>query len=169
MIAHGLRYSFVAQARSVLTMAVSLTQTSLEPGAQVQLTAIVTEYGVPAPRGSLVVAEVTPPIGSVQQHTFAEGADGDFAGTFTASQPGVYRVRCLGSGRTTRGSRWTREALRSAVTWRGGNNPPPGPSGNDKLCRALRCLRHSRGIDPEALRRSGIDVDALWKCLCEKG
>lgn len=168
MLAHGLRYSFAAQARSVLTMAARLDQASLEPGAAVRLSALVTEYGVPPPRGSTVAAQITPPAGAVRHVPLAEAADGEFEATFVATQPGVYRVRYLGAGRTTRGSTWTREALRSAVTWRGGDNPPPRPSDTDGLCGLLRCLRRSGGIDPNALRQVGIDFDALTKCLCSK-
>lgn len=166
-LAHGLRYSFVAQARSVLRMAPSLVQAGLVPGSEVRLGAIITEYGAPPPRGATVAALITPPAGAPVTLSLIEGADGEFDATMVAAQPGVYRLRFLGSGRTTRGSAWTREALRSAAIWRGGNNPPPKPSGQDRLCKLLRCLEKTGGLDLDFMKKLGIDPDALRRCLCE--
>jgi subtilisin family serine protease len=164
-LSHGLRYSFVAQARSVLRMTPSLIQAGLVPGSEVRLGAIVTEYGAPPPRGATIIAVVTPPAGARSTLSLTEGADGEFTATMVAAHPGVYRLRFFGSGRTTRGSAWSREALRSAVVWRGADAPLPVGSVSERLCDLIKCLDDSGGLDVEAMKRLGIDIHALRRCL----
>ncbi|MES2666130.1 MAG: S8 family serine peptidase [Pseudomonadota bacterium] len=166
-LAHGLRYSFVAQARSVLRMAPGVVQAGLVPGSEVRLGAIVTEYGMPPPRGATVRVRVTPPAGAAFTLSLTEGADGEFSGLMGTPQPGVYRLQFLGDGRTTRGSVWTREGLRSAVVWRGGNAPPPKPTVRDQICDLIGCLEKSGGLDLDLIRKLGVDPDALRRCLCK--
>lgn len=165
-LAHGLRYSFVAQARSVLRMAPSVLQSSLVPGADVRVGAIITEYGMSPSRGADVVVEVTPPSGARFDLHLTEQADGEFVAHMVAALPGTYRLRFLAKGRNSRGSAWTREALRSAVVWRKGDDPLPGPKTQDTLCGLLTCLEKSGGLDFETLKKMGIDIAAVRRCLC---
>ncbi|TAE25424.1 MAG: hypothetical protein EAZ91_19145 [Cytophagales bacterium] len=165
---HGLRYAFVAQARSVLDMAVTLNQASLEPGATVHLRTVVTEFGYAAPRGGKITVRVTAPDGTQTVLTPAETGDGVFETAWTASQSGVYRVHVLGKGKTTLGSGWTREALRSAFTWKGGNNPPPRPTDYERFCALLGCLQKNKAIDEGRLKELGIDLSGLRKCVCSR-
>jgi len=171
--AHGLRYAFVVQARSTLGFTPAIAQASHEPGASAQLRARITEFGFPPPRGARVRAEVMRPDRSTFKLELAEGGDGEFAAAFTAAQSGVYRVHFLAEGRTTRGSAWSREGLRSVVTWRGGDRPPPEPKtpngdAHGSLCDWLQCLLSTRAIDPKRLQEWGIDLKALRKCACSK-
>lgn len=164
--AHGLRYAFVAQARSVLTMQVYLTQTSLEPGAMVHLRTVVTEYGYPAPRGGRVKVSVVAPDGSQMTLVAAESSNGIFETNWVASLSGVYRVHIEGAGLTSLGSRWTREALRTAVTWMGGDEKPPRPTDTDRWCRLIECWQKSGAFDEGRLKELGINLNAVRKCLC---
>ncbi|ALQ51127.1 S8 family serine peptidase [Nitrosomonas ureae] len=165
-LAHGLRYSFVAQARSVLRMAPSVLQSSLIPGSNVRIGAIITEYGMPPSRGANVVVEVTPPSGARFDLHLTEQADGEFVASMVAALPGAYRLRFLAKGRNARGSAWTREALRSAVVWRKGDDPLPGPSTLDALCGLLKCFEKSGGLDFDTMKKMSIDTTALRRCLC---
>ncbi|HIK19136.1 MAG TPA: S8 family serine peptidase [Leptolyngbyaceae cyanobacterium M33_DOE_097] len=167
-VAHGLRYAFVVQARSTLAMQVNLVQSSLEPGALVTVTVTLTEYGYPAVRGAEVKAIVKRPDGASMSLEAVEGIDGVFEVQFNASMSGLYQVHVLASGTTRLQSPWTREALRSAVVWQGGDNPLPGPSAEDRFCRFLRCLQQSKGLDERRLRELGIDIGAVGKCICSK-
>ncbi len=165
---HGLRYSFVAQARSVLNMQVMLNQTSLEPGASVHLRTVVTEFGYAAPSGSKITVHVKAPDGTATVLTPTESNDGVFEAEWTAGQSGVYRVHVLGMGKTSLGSVWTREALRSAFTWKGGNNPPPRPDSYERFCQLLGCLQKNKAIDEGRLKELGIDLSGLRKCMCSR-
>lgn len=167
--AHGLRYAFVAQARSVLNMQVYLTQTSLEPGALVNLRTVVTEYGYPVPRGARINVSVVAPDGTSLALVGTESTDGVFDTQWPASLSGVYRVHVVGTGLTTLGSTWTREALRTAAVWRGGNNPLPRPSDTERWCRLLACMHRNGAIDQRRLTELGIDLNGVLKCLCAGG
>ncbi|MBO0950286.1 hypothetical protein [Fibrella forsythiae] len=164
--AHGLRYAFVAQARSVLTMQTYLSQTSYEPGAMVQLRVVVTEYSYPAQRGGRVNVVVTSPDGSQTTYPAPETADGIFEMHWVAALSGVYRVHVLGSGMTTLGSRWTREALRSAIVWKGGDTKPPRPSDYERFCQLIGCWQKNGALDAKRLQELGINLTALRRCLC---
>ena len=76
---------------------------------------------------------------------------------------GVYTIRITAEGRTLRGFRFTREAVRTAIAWQGGDAPPPTKH-DDGLVRVLRCLLESKAIDLETLKRLGIHPDRLLKC-----
>jgi len=167
-LAHGLRYSFVVQARSTLAMQVKFVQSSLEPGALVTVHITLTEYGYPAVRGAEVTVVVERPDGASMSLSAVEAGDGVFELQFNATLSGVYRVHVLASGVTRLKSPWTREALRSTVVWKGGDNPLPGSSSEDRFCNLLRCLQESGGLNEKWLNELGIDLGAVRKCLCSQ-
>ena len=76
---------------------------------------------------------------------------------------GVYTIRIIADGRTLRGFRFTREAVRTAMAWQGGDAPPLTKH-DDGWCSVLRCLLDSNAIDPETLKRLGIHLERLLKC-----
>jgi hypothetical protein len=177
----GIHYSATVTAYSNLRMAAFVHQSSLEPGATMTVRAVLTEYGVPFGGHAVVYAELRRPDGSdalVPLH-----AVGDEPGTFQASrvagQSGIYRFRILASGRTTRGQRFTREALRTAAVWHGGSQPQPpggtGPGGDghpgdgrSDWCEILECLVKSGAVSDELKKRleaAGLHLDRLHACL----
>ena len=87
-------------------------------------------------------------------------------------------------GYSLRGRAFTREQIRSAAVWRGGNQPPPDSSSTDghewmgagcSFCEVIRCLLSEKVISLEyrkRLREHGLDLDALAECLrecCDEG
>jgi hypothetical protein len=89
---------------------------------------------------------------------------GVFEATTAAPLNGVYPIRFRANGTTLRGSPFTREQTRTAMAWRGGNNPlPHAPPGGD-WCSLLRCLLADRGIQ-DWLKKTGIDPKIAERCL----
>ena len=88
------------------------------------------------------------PLGLSQSLQLAEVQPGVFERSFTAGIAGTYEARFAASGKTLRGRRFTREAVRTAAVWIGGDRPPPTSDGggkrDDKLCDLLRCLLSGR-------------------------
>jgi hypothetical protein len=72
-------------------------------------------------------------------------------------------VRITAEGRSLRGAPFTREALRTAAVWAGGDRPPPNATDED-WCNKLGCLIDSGVLNPEVLKQFGIDVGRLGKC-----
>jgi|GEM_PF-1369190 len=165
----GIRYSFNAQAFTNLRMEARLSQNSLEPGANLTITAALTEYGIPVERRASVNAEVELPDNSRVTLPLAEVAPGRFQLNTAAAIAGVYRIRVLASGVTMRGSTFTREQLLSASAILGGNSPMPasGPSTkarDEQLCRLIECL-----LGPNAfghlLEQHKADPKSVWSCV----
>jgi hypothetical protein len=112
-----------------------------------------------------------------------EESDGQFTAQFSATRPGVYRVRIRARGTTMGGEAFTREQTLTAAAWRGGNQVPTVPAdggGNSgvvdylrdrdaRLCELLTCLLQPNGVLSaeleKRLRALGIDVDRVRKCL----
>jgi murein tripeptide amidase MpaA len=160
---HGLRYSVLVHARSELEMTATLAQTSRVPGAQVTVRARLSQYQEIPIEGARVRARVRFPDGSASTLWLAAQGEGVYQGTFTASLSGVYRVRITAEGRSLRGAPFTREALRTAAVWAGGDRPPPNATDED-WCKKLGCLIDSGVLNPEVLKQFGIDVGRLGKC-----
>lgn len=163
----GMPYDLSVHTRSNLRMETALSQDGHEPGASVAVRAVLTEYGVPVDARASVEAEVTRPDGTASTVPLAEGDPGVFEASFTASIAGPYPVRVYAEGETMRGRRFTREAVRTAGVWRGGDAPDPARPGagapDERLCRLLECL--VEGAFRETLEEMDVDVDALRKCL----
>jgi hypothetical protein len=161
-------------------MAAAVHQSSMEPGATLTIRALLTEYGAPFKGQANVAVELIRPDGqeSLVNLVPATGEPGAFQATRTATQSGVYRFRFLAKGRTSREQRFTREALRTAAVWHGGDRPPSetgsGTDGPD-WCAILECLLGRDTLSDalvKKLQAEGIDVTHLRACLgrlCKRG
>lgn len=165
----SLPYTCIVHARSNLDFSASLSQPAFSPGTSVSVAASLREYGVPFAGTARVWAEVIAPDAATSAIALVPGGPGTYSTSFTASLPGVYRVRIRAEGATSYGSVFTREKSLSATTFVG----RPGGVGTDDgveggpdraLCELLDCLvetaRHSK-----PLRRLGIDLDHLADCV----
>lgn len=158
----GARYSVSAYAWSNLRMRASLEQTSLEPGSTAHLRAVLTEYGLPIDGRATVRAEVSGPVAATVGLAWV-GSGGRYEGDLPLPLPGTYHVRVVAEGLTMRGAPFTREQSFTAVALPGGDNPPPGPSGDDgRLCDLLTCLTK---MSAKALERNGINPDEVLRCV----
>lgn len=151
----SLPYSLVVHSYSSLNLLASLVQTGLEPGAEAQLRATLTEYSVPVDHRATVWAEILAPDGATFTVSLPEGAAGQFAGSFPATLPGVYAVRVRATGLTFREQPFTREQTLTAVAYYGGDRDPSQTQDiqqivdwlkrrDARLCRLLECLASLR-------------------------
>jgi hypothetical protein len=164
--AKAMRFDALVHARSSLEMSASLVQDRLTPGAKVTLRSRLTQFEAVGIDDARVTAHIAFPDGSNRSLTLARQGDGVFEGEFIAGLGGTYPVRISADGRTLRGYRFTREAVRTAFAWAGGDEKPP--SGHDgSWCSFLRCLAETKAVDPELLKHLGIDLQRLGKC-CER-
>jgi hypothetical protein len=169
--AHGIRYNLNVHAFSNLRMKATLTQTSNEPGAHIRVRAVLTEYGVAVAYRAISRAELTRPDNTGTTLAMPEVEAGAFEVATPAFLPGIYRFRVVAEGRTLRGRPFTREQTLTAAVWKGGDTPPPNGkndpnAGHDRFCQLVNCLLQQKGIQ-EALRKAGVDVDGVRKCLEE--
>src|SRR5579859_7658214 len=102
-------------------MEARLSQNSHEPGANVTVSAILTEYGVPVAHRATVRAEVERPDNARVILALSEVNPGRFQVAETAVMSGVYKIRVVASGVTMRGVPFTREQLLSAIAILGGD------------------------------------------------
>jgi hypothetical protein len=172
--ARALPYSLVVHAYSNVSLRAAAQQTSYEPGAEVELRAIISQSGIPGAVDPYVWADITRPDGATS--TLELLPDGEFRATFVANWPGVYRARVRARGRTRRGLPFVRERTLTVPVWRGGDTQGgPGDGGpgrqDEAVCRLLSCLAEpGKLIDKELeerLRRLGINLDAARKCLAQ--
>jgi murein tripeptide amidase MpaA len=140
----GVPYSVIVHARSNLAMAAYLTQPSHEPGTILRLRATLNEIGLPVEKRADVRADVRRPDGTQITLAMPEIEPGVFEATTPAALNGIYPVRFRATGKTLRGYPFTREQLRTGMTWRGGDDPPPHgdppPPNETWCCRILRRL-----------------------------
>ena len=167
---HGARYSVVIQTYSNLRMTAGVEQSSFKPGADLRFQAALTEYGIPVEKRARIDVELTRPGGSVVTLPMGETEAGIFGLTHTASFPGVYHARFIATGVTLRGTPFTREQLATAVVWQNGDDPyqPPRDSDEPDWCRLLECVLGGKNLSRELLerlKRAGIDVDSVRRCL----
>jgi len=169
VIAHGVPYSMTARAYSDINMRATLAQNSREPGATLIVRAVLTEYDVPVEGRASVHAELLRPDNTHVNLPLKEVEPGVFEASTLAAISGIYRFRVLASGATFRGLPFTREQIVTGSVWRGGDDPPPTGTQDphrdrESWCRLLHCLLHAGGI-AERLKREGVDVAAVEKCL----
>jgi hypothetical protein len=72
-------------------------------------------------------------LGLTHTVTLSEAEPAVYRGKIATSVSGVYRVRVRATGADLRGSRFTREELRTLAVWAGGDDAPPvitGPAGD---------------------------------------
>jgi hypothetical protein len=174
--AHGVRYSLSVQSYSGLRLQAQLLQDSLEPGANLTVRAVLTEYGIPIGSDRAKVrAEFERPDKTGGLLTLNETEVG--SGIYTANLPallsGVYRFRILANGSTMRGRTFTREHLLTGAVWQGGDNPPPTSTDDpredkERFCHLLSCLVSEKVMQPEfekRLKELGIDINVLRSCI----
>ncbi len=167
---HGARYSVAAHTYSNLKMAVTLEQSSFEPGADLMLRTYLTEYDVPVEKRAQVQVELTRPGQSASTLAMTETDPGMFQVTTKASFTGVYYARVMAKGVTLRGRPFTREQLATAAVWKGGDTPyqPPRDTGKDDWCRLLMCLLSEKNLSTEVrerLKKEGINLDGIRRCV----
>ena len=110
-----------------------------------------------------VIARVRFPDGGMITVPLPAIAEGSYQAEFTAPMAGVYTVRIVAEGSSLRGARFTREAVRTAAVWPRGDAPPP-TSHDDGLVRPLAVPAGIKAINPDLLRRYGIEVERMLKC-----
>ena len=122
-----------------------------------------------AARRAHVVADVQKPTGASAQLALAEIEPGVFEASLPAPMAGIYPIRFRANGNTLRGHPFTREQLRTAAVWRGGDAQPPAgttqptPPGVD-WCDLLACLLSQRSV-LAWLDKQGFDVEEIRRCL----
>lgn len=169
---HGVPYTVSVQARSALRMTAELSQQSRLPGHPGRLEVTLTDSGVPLAGQAAVQAQVTSPTGTATTVTLSETGPGVYRGEIPTSVPGVYRILVTATGADLRGTRFTREELRTLAVWaRGDDSPPiitdPGPGGGQSgldVCGLLLCLLRDDGIRA-LLKRHEIDPDIVGRCV----
>ncbi len=125
---HGARYSIIVNTYSNLRMNASINQSSLEPGANIGLRTLLTEYGLPIENRATVNVEVTRPDATLFVVGLPEIEPGIFEHSFVANIPGTYSCRFLANGATIRGNEFTREQTLTAAVFQGGDTPTTEPT-----------------------------------------
>jgi hypothetical protein len=161
----AIRYDALVHARSDLEMTTTVTQDRYTPGARVNLRVLLMQYASVALDGAQVTAKIEYPDGAISTQVLAGQGGGLYESNLTAALNGIYRIRITAQGKSLRGFAFTREAVRTAIVWRGGDAPPPTRQ-DDGWCSVLRCLVESKAVSLEVLRRLGIDIQELRRC-CE--
>lgn len=168
---HGVPYTVSVQARSALRLAVSVSQESRRPGFPGRVQAILTDSGIALGASASLAALVTRPDGTELTLPLAASEPGVYVADVPTDISGVYRVLVRAEGADLRGTRFTREELRSLAVWARGDEPPPivfepaGPATtNLDLCRFLACLLEDEDVQ-RLLKRNEIDLDRVRGCL----
>lgn len=166
---HGIRYSAGVQTFSNLRMHARLMQNSLEPGAQMTLRTVITEYALKVEGRAKVSTEVRRPDGTGGNFLLTEIEPGVFENTLTATLPGIYKYHVFANGVTMHGIPFKREQLLTGAIIRGGDRSIK-PSNTDseerdkRLCRLLECLVSKDGLGP-LLSKYEIDPEIVSKCI----
>jgi murein tripeptide amidase MpaA len=165
----GVPYNAIVHARSNLTMRASLSQSSYVPGTDMHLRAVLTDIGLPLEGRAEVRAGVKYPDASQTTVVLSETSPGVFEADVVAPISGVYPVHFYATGKSLRGSPFTREQLRTGMAWQGGDDSPPSgpPKTGNGWCDLLHCLLDDKGIQ-RWLKENHIDAKALEECLCQK-
>jgi len=165
---HGVGFTVTVQARSNVRMSVATSRASRRPGGTANVSAMLTDFGIPLASSARVTARVDAPDGSVSTFTLAEYEPGRYAAQVPTEAAGVHRVLVTARGQTLRGEPFTREQLRTLAVWNGGDDRPPTShdpgTGRPGLCELLKCLLSGRSV-AEAAKRAGIDLDEIRACL----
>ena len=161
----SLPYSFVVQTTSNLDFRASVRQDGVKPGADVNLTAVLTEYGVPLAGSVSVWADVIRPDGSTTALKFTRIEPGRYEAGLRASSAGLYRFRVRAEGRTTAGDRFTREKSLTAGFFLGepssqnaGEEPrrPAAPRPARPAAEVQELARRVLAADPKELFREAV-------------
>jgi len=144
---HGLPFILNVHAVSDLEMKAKVTQSGHAPGADVEVTATLTESGIPLEHRALVSMIVTKPDGSQETVALNEIEPGVHSVTITLTKLGLYSLLIKARGKSFSGKTFTREELRSAATWRDQSEPnrQDSPGGDNQTLVNLieKCCRSS--------------------------
>lgn len=163
-------YSLNVYSYSNLKLIARTYQNSFEPGGEVTIRAILTQYGLPLEKVSAVNAVITNPDQTKYSFDLKQTGTGIFESSFKALMPGVYRIHIVANGRTLRGLVFSREKLLTASVYRGGDKPivlPSDTNHRQTWCEFLKCLIEKKVITEEFVKRieqQGINWKALEKC-----
>ncbi len=133
---HGALYSVIVQSYSSIKLNARVVQASLEPGANIGIRAVLTEYDLPVDHRATVFADVERPDGTQTTMAMNEVEPGVFEGGTPGAIVGTYRFRVQASGATRQGTAFTREQQLTAPILLGGDGPfptggiEPQPGGN---------------------------------------
>ncbi len=106
------RYAFMTQAQSNLTMRANLTQDSLAPNSTLTFGVRLFEYDRPIQQNFDVFAELIDPDGNESILRFSKAGPGQYLAEFIdTALPGVYTARIIARGRSLRGAAVTRERI----------------------------------------------------------
>lgn len=171
-----LPFHALIHARSNLHMRATLSQTGVAPGSTLYLRATLTEYERPLATHPVVNTTVTLPDHSTALVALHETDTGVFEAAMLATQDGAYRFHVVAEGLASRGARFTREQLLTAVIGRAPQpgDPRPGEGGDghdgkgdDGVKDLLCCLLSERvltGRFAELAKQLGIDIEQLRRC-----
>lgn len=166
---HGIRYSLSVHSLSNLRMDARIIQTSLEPGATLHIRSLITEYGQPLSKNASVNVEIQRPDNTNVLLPLNKIEAGVFEEKISAVIPGIYHMRVLANGITSRNKPFTREQLLTGAVWKGGNNPLPNSSSDagtrdEQICRFLDCLFGSDLLS-KYFEENKINQKTLQKCI----
>ena len=169
----SLPYSLNVYSYSNLKMNAKVYQNSFEPGADVTILAVITQYGLPVENISFINANIQNPDSTKFVLSLNQVAPGIFENNFKATIPGVYKIYLTAGGRTLRGLVFSREQLLTATVYHGGDNPVvvPPSHGENSLCSFLKCLLERKVITEDVLHRFekyGINWKQLLECCCKQ-
>lgn len=162
----GVQYNLSVFTDSGLGMRTTLSQDSYEPGATLTLRTALRQYGDIPIDDATVTADVSSPDGTERTVTLDPVNEGVFETDLATSSTGVYRTHVYADGRSLRGRPFTREAIRTASIWHGGDDPEAVGRPNAQarlLCELLECVSG----DPlaEVMEQWGVDARAFRECI----
>ena len=172
--AHGIKYTALVHAYSNLRMKGTLSQTSYEPGGDIHLRCLISEYGVPLQKRSSGSASIQFPDGSSGNVVLSKTGTGVYETTIQANLPGIYKFVIHAKGLTSRNTAFTREQVLTCGVWKGGNNPVPSSTNDpgknnteEAICKLLHCISRNVNSDiQERWAKEGINLSQLSKCYC---
>jgi hypothetical protein len=170
LMTKGAKYCVSVHAFSNLRMQASVTQSGFVPGSIFFLRAVLTEYGVPLAHRARVMATIGYPDKSGGATELVESEPGVFTAALTAAQNGIYTIRFIADGGTSRGLPFTREELATVAVWTGGDRPPEPPreTASADWCTLLTCLLGEKSISrelEERLKKIGFNLDGARACV----
>jgi hypothetical protein len=155
---NSVRYKAMVHARSEVGMATAVAQNSRTPGARVTMRVRLTQYESVPIEGANVRAVIELPDKSVMALSLNEISAGVYENKFLAELYGSYPMRISAEGYSLRGFPFTREAWRTALIWRGGDDKPPT---GGKWGGLIGDLFDEKVLDAAVLKRVGVDLEKL--------
>lgn len=170
-------YSLLVHSSSNLNMETHISQSDYEPGATIRVSVRLSQYGIPLNTNCSVTTEMTLPNKQVKTLQLEKVGEGMYERKIIADSSGIYQFLTKAKGFSLRGKEFSREQLRNASVWRGGNQPSPGNRGTgipnsskEELCKLISCLLSSKNISndlKEKLLKQGINIEGMMRCLKE--